>query len=116
VKAFRALVVLLLAVSAWAQLAVPPLKGRVTDLTGTLKPEQVASLEQLLQSFEARKGSQIAVLMVPTTAPETVEQYALRVGEQWKIGQFHGRERARDLQGAQGGFRPETEVIVRGIR
>jgi uncharacterized protein len=65
---------------------VPPLKGRVTDLTGTLKPEQVASLEQLLRSFEARKGSQIAVLIVPTTAPETVEQYALRVGEQWKIG------------------------------
>jgi uncharacterized protein len=86
VKAFRALLVLLLAVSAWAQVAVPPLKGRVTDLTGTLKPEQVASLEQLLRSFEARKGSQIAVLIVPTTAPETVEQYALRVGEQWKIG------------------------------
>lgn len=85
-KAFRALLVLLLAVSAWAQVAVPPLKGRVTDLTGTLKPEQVASLEQLLRSFEARKGSQIAVLIVPTTAPETVEQYALRVGEQWKIG------------------------------
>ena len=65
---------------------MPPLKGRVTDLTGTLKPEQAASLEQLLRSFEARKGSQIAVLIVPTTAPETVEQYALRVGEQWKIG------------------------------
>jgi uncharacterized protein len=86
VKAFRALFVLLLAASAWAQVAVPPLKGRVTDLTGTLKSEQVASLEQLLRSFEARKGSQIAVLIVPTTAPETVEQYALRVAEQWKIG------------------------------
>jgi uncharacterized protein len=86
VKVFRALFVLLLAASAWAQVAVPPLKGRVTDLTGTLKPEQVSSLEQLLRSFEARKGSQIAVLIVPTTAPETVEQYALRVAEQWKIG------------------------------
>ena len=85
-KALRVLCVLLVAVSAWAQVAVPPLKGRVTDLTGTLKPEQVASLEQLLGSFEARKGSQIAVLMVPTTAPEAIEQYALRVAEQWKIG------------------------------
>jgi uncharacterized protein len=82
----RVLIFLLLALPAWAQLAVPPLKGRVTDLTGTLKPEQVASLEQMLQSFEARKGSQIAVLMVPTTQPETIEQYALRVAEQWKIG------------------------------
>lgn len=85
-RAIRLLFVLLFAASAWADVAVPPLKGRVTDLTGTLKTEQVASLEQLLQSFEARKGSQIAVLMVPTTAPETIEQYALRVAEQWKIG------------------------------
>jgi uncharacterized protein len=82
----RALLFVLLAATAWAQVAVPPLKARVTDLTGTLKPEQVSSLEQLLQSFEARKGSQIAVLMVPSTAPEAIEQYALRVAEQWKIG------------------------------
>ena len=82
----RLLVLLLLVVPVWAQVAVPPLKGRVTDLTGTLKPEQMASLEQMLQSFEARKGSQIAVLMLPTTAPETIEQYALRVAEQWKVG------------------------------
>jgi uncharacterized protein len=43
-------------------------------------------LEQTLQAFEARKGSQLAVLMVPTTAPETIEQYSLRVAEQWKLG------------------------------
>jgi uncharacterized protein len=82
----KALLILLLALPVWAQVAVPPLKGRVADLTGTLKPEQIASLEQMLQSFEARKGSQIAVLMVPTTQPETIEQYALRVAEQWKVG------------------------------
>jgi uncharacterized protein len=86
VRALRLLLLLLFAASAWADVAVPPLKGRVTDLTGTLKSEQAASLEQLLRSFEARKGSQIAVLIVPTTAPETIEQYALRVAEQWKIG------------------------------
>ena len=82
----KAFLILLLAVPAWAQVAVPPLKGRVTDLTGTLKPEQIVSLEQMLRSFEARKGSQIAVLMLPTTAPETIEQYALRVAEQWAVG------------------------------
>jgi uncharacterized protein len=82
----RALLVFLIALAAWAQVAVPPLKGRVTDVTGTLTKEQAASLEQMLQSFEARKGSQIAVLMVPTVKPEAIEQYALRVAEQWKIG------------------------------
>jgi uncharacterized protein len=71
---------------AWAQVAVPPLTGRVVDQTGTLTREQQAGLERTLQEFEARKGSQLAVLLVATTAPEPVEQYALRVAEQWKIG------------------------------
>jgi len=71
---------------AGAQVPVPPLTGRVTDQTGTLSAEQKAVLEQTLQAFEARKGSQLAVLIVPTTAPETIEQYALRVAEQWKLG------------------------------
>jgi uncharacterized protein len=68
---------------AWAQVAVPPVTARVTDLTGTLTREQQAGLERMLQEFEARKGSQLAVLLVPTTAPE---QFSLRVGEQWKVG------------------------------
>jgi uncharacterized protein len=71
---------------AGAQIAVPPLTGRVTDQTATLSAEQRAALDQTLQAFEARKGSQLAILIVPTTAPETIEQYALRVAEQWKLG------------------------------
>jgi uncharacterized protein len=82
----RALAFLFLVATAWAQVAVPPLTARVTDLTGTLTREQQAGLERMLQEFEARKGTQIAVLMVPSTAPEAIEQYALRVAEQWKIG------------------------------
>ena len=69
-----------------AQIPVPPLTERVTDQATLLTAEQKASLEQKLQAFEARKGSQLAVLIVPTTAPETIEQYALRVAEQWKLG------------------------------
>jgi len=74
------------AVIAGAQVPVPPLGGRVTDQTSTLTDEQKSALEQTLRSFEARKGSQVAVLIVPSTAPETIEQYALRVAEQWKPG------------------------------
>ncbi len=72
--------------AAAAQAPIPPLTARVTDATGTLTPEQKAGLEETLRAFEARKGSQIAVLMVPSAAPESIEQYALRVAEQWKIG------------------------------
>lgn len=82
----RIFLALLVGLAAWAQVAVPTLEKRVTDLTGTLKPEQVASLEQMLQSFQQRKGAEIVVLGVPTTQPESIEQYALRVAEQWRIG------------------------------
>lgn len=71
---------------AVAQVPVPPLTGHVTDQTGTLTAEQKATLEQTLTAFEARKGSQLAVLMVASTAPEEVEQFALRVAEKWKLG------------------------------
>jgi uncharacterized protein len=71
---------------AAGQVPVPPLTGHVTDQTATLGAEQTAALEQILRAFEARTGSQLAVLLVPTTAPETIEHYALRVAEQWKLG------------------------------
>jgi uncharacterized protein len=79
-------IVLFAAACAFADVAVPPLKARVTDLTSTLTSQQQTTLEQTLAGFEARKGSQIAVLIVPTTQPETVEQYAVRVEETWKLG------------------------------
>lgn len=72
--------------AAIAQVAVPPLQARVTDQTGTLTSEQRAGLEQRLAAFEARKGSQVAVLIVPTTQPETIEQYGIRVADAWELG------------------------------
>jgi uncharacterized protein len=51
-----------------------------------LTSEQTAALEQKLQAFEATKGSQLAVLIVPTTGNEQIEQYSLRVVDQWKLG------------------------------
>ena len=71
---------------AVAQVPVPALTGHVIDQTGTLTAEQKSSLEQTLTAFKARKGSQLAVLMIPSSAPEEIEQYALRVAEQWKLG------------------------------
>lgn len=76
----------LVGVPAHADAPVPALTARVTDETATLTSEQKATLEQSLKDFEAKKGAQIAVLIVPTTAPETIEQYSIRVVEQWKLG------------------------------
>ena len=76
---------LLFPLLAWTA-DIPPLKSRVADLTGTLTEQQRSALEQTLAEFEARKGAQIAVLMVPTTQPEAIEQYAVRVQESWKLG------------------------------
>ncbi len=71
---------------AYADIAVPQLQARVTDLTGTLTAASIAELERQLADFEAKKGVQIAVLMVPTVQPESIEQYAVRAFEQWKLG------------------------------
>ncbi len=75
-----------LALGARADVAVPPLKSPVTDLTGTLSVADAAALEQKRHAFEQRKGSQVFVLIVSTTQPETIEQYAIRVADAWKPG------------------------------
>jgi uncharacterized protein len=72
--------------AARAEVAVPALKARVTDLTGTLTAPQKADLEARIAAYEQRRGSQIAVLILPTTKPEEIEQYSIRVAEAWKIG------------------------------
>jgi uncharacterized protein len=71
---------------ARADVPVPRLSARVTDETATLTNEQRDALDSTLRDFEARKGAQIAILIVPTTQPETIEQYSIRVVEQWKLG------------------------------
>lgn len=72
--------------AAAADVAVPPLVGRVVDQTATLSGGDVTALTQTIRNFETRKGSQIAVLIVPTTDGESIEQFSLRVAEAWKIG------------------------------
>jgi uncharacterized protein len=84
-----ALCVMLLLASniAHAELvAIPELKSRITDLTQTLSAEQQAQLDAKLAAFEQQKGSQIAVLILPSTQPEDIAQYSIRVVEKWKIG------------------------------
>jgi uncharacterized protein len=65
---------------------IPKFEARVTDLTGTLTAGEQSDLEQKLAAFEARKGSQIVVLIVATTSPEEIEQYSIRVVDAWKPG------------------------------
>jgi uncharacterized protein len=88
-RALAALLLMAMAFgTAWAQglLPVPALTARVIDQTGTLDAGQRASLEAKLAAFEQKKGSQIIVLMVPTTQPENIASYANRIANDWKIG------------------------------
>ena len=90
-----ALGLMLLLASGFAQaelVAIPPLKALATDLTGTLSQQELAQLDAKLKAFEAKKGSQIAVLIVATTQPEDIAQYSIRVADAWKLG----REKSDD--------------------
>jgi uncharacterized protein len=84
---FMAWVILSLS-PAWAQalVPVPPLTARVMDQTGTLAAADVAALEQQLQTFEQQRGTQIVLLLVPSTAPEDIADFTQRLGDVWKIG------------------------------
>ncbi|MGR9012629.1 MAG: TPM domain-containing protein [Gammaproteobacteria bacterium] len=77
---------LLFCMTAWAFVGVPELSRRVTDLTGTLSAEQITHLENKLAAFEAKKGSQIAVLIVPTTGQKDIAEFGIEVADFWKIG------------------------------
>lgn len=86
-RAWLFVTLLFLLSGAFAQdLIAVPERRIVTDLSGTLSEQQQNALTQKLLAFESRKGSQIAVLIVPTTQPEAIEQYALRVSDAWKLG------------------------------
>ncbi|NOS75683.1 MAG: YgcG family protein, partial [Methyloglobulus sp.] len=65
---------------------IPKLSSRVTDVTNTLSAEQAQALESKLAAFEAKKGSQIAVLIVPTTQPEDIAEFAIKVVDLWGVG------------------------------
>jgi uncharacterized protein len=65
---------------------VPELKTRVTDQINLLTPQQRESLEAVLADYETKTGSQIAVLLMSSTAPEAIEQYSIRVTDAWKLG------------------------------
>lgn len=65
---------------------LPPLRARITDQTGTLDAAAVAALESKLAAFEAARGTQIAVVLLPSTQPEDIADYTQRLGDAWKIG------------------------------
>jgi uncharacterized protein len=74
-------------VSAADDLAkIPPLTSRVTDLTNTLSAAERQALEAKLAAWESQTGNQLVVLMLPSTQPEAIASYSIRVAEAWKIG------------------------------
>ena len=86
--AMLSLVLLCAGADAWAQslAAIPPLDSPVVDTTGTLAATQRQSLVQQALALQQRKGSQLQVLMVPSTQPETIEQYTTRAFDQYRLG------------------------------
>lgn len=78
----------LLPLAGWSAgpLALPALSGRVVDTTATLSAVERSALNERLARLETEKGAQLVVLIVPTTQPESIEQYGIRLAEAWKIG------------------------------
>jgi len=88
---------------------IPPLASAVTDQTGTLSSAERQALESKLRDWDARTTNQLAVLIVPTTAPEAIEDYSIRVADAWKIGQ-KGKDNGAILLIAKNDKRMRIEV------
>ena len=65
---------------------IPARQGVVTDLTTTLSTAEIEKLETIITEFEYLHGSQIAVLIIDTTKPETIEEFSMRLAETWQTG------------------------------
>src|SRR5512143_3857728 len=86
VRTAAALALMLLVVQTAVALNVPPLRGRVNDYAGVLSPGVVRQLDLLLKDFEQKDSTQIVVLTVPSLEGDSLEDFSIRVAEQWKIG------------------------------
>lgn len=84
--ALAAIACLLLSAGVSAQVAIPRFEALVVDLTGTLTAQQQAALDEKLTALQRRKGSQLAVLVLPTTQPEDIAQFGIRLSDAWKVG------------------------------
>jgi len=87
IKRILLLAILLLMPLPLLALDVPQLSGRVNDYAGMLSPEAASRLEQKLAAFERDQTTQIVVLTVPSLQGDDIDQFTIRVADQWKIGQ-----------------------------
>ena len=86
-RALLAVAALVAAVGSWAQqVPVPKLSAHVMDLSGTLTAAQRGELDAKLVEFERARGAQVVVLVVPSIGSETIEEFAGRVTDEWKLG------------------------------
>ena len=86
-KVYLAIIALLFMPCLAAALEVPQLRGRVNDLANLLSPEAATRLEQKLAGFERETTNQVAVLTIPSLQGDDIDRFAIRVAEQWKLGQ-----------------------------
>ena len=85
---FAAILIVLVTLFSAQALEVPPRpKGRVSDYTGTLTAADIRALENTLAEFEKATTNQIAVLLIPTLAGDSLEDYSIRLADKWQIGQ-----------------------------
>lgn len=73
-------------VNAQSLKPIPKLTGPVVDTVGVLDPSSILTLEKKILQLQESKGSQVQVLIVDSTQPESIEQYSIRLAEAWKIG------------------------------
>jgi uncharacterized protein len=86
-KRYIILLITLFAMANVFALEVPKLQGRVNDKAGILSSREERALEEMLQQTERETSAQIALLTIKSLEGEDLEDYSIRVAEEWGLGQ-----------------------------
>jgi uncharacterized protein len=70
-----------------ADIAFPPLTGRVVDDADLLSPGKTDRLTAELAAHEQRTGQQVVVAIVKSLEGQPIEDYGYQLGRAWGIGQ-----------------------------
>ena len=73
-------------VFGFAEVEVPYLSGRVVDNANILSWQSEDELSAILERIEDSSGAQIAILTIESTEEETIEEFSIRVFDEWQLG------------------------------
>jgi uncharacterized protein len=67
---------------------IPPPTGLVNDFAHVLSPEAVQRMERIAEDVRAKSRGEMAIVTLPDIGTRDVQEVALQIGREWKVGKI----------------------------